>query len=61
MRFYDEALNKCLEERKGKNFAIVTCKSIAEALTKTSSLSSSALIKKPLKPLILRSGRLTDV
>lgn len=57
--FSDEALKKCLEERKGEKSAMVTCKSILEAFNKSSSSSSS--IKKPLAPLMLRSGRLTDV
>ncbi|KAH6789459.1 hypothetical protein C2S51_004465 [Perilla frutescens var. frutescens] len=65
VRFFEAALKKCLEERKGQNSAMVTCKSIVEAIkertsSSTSSSSSSALKKNPLKP-ILRSGRFTDV
>ncbi|KAL0379519.1 UNVERIFIED_CONTAM: Tubulin-folding cofactor A [Sesamum angustifolium] len=58
--FSDEALKKCLEEKKGENSAMATCKSILEAFNK-SSTSSSSSTKKPLVPLRLRSGSLTDV
>ncbi|KAH6779883.1 hypothetical protein C2S52_011120 [Perilla frutescens var. hirtella] len=63
VRFFEAALKKCLEERKGQNSAMVTCKSIVEAIkerTSSSTSSSSSLKKNPLKP-ILRSGRFTDV
>ncbi|KAL6569509.1 hypothetical protein OROMI_014023 [Orobanche minor] len=65
----EEAMKKCLEERKGEDSATVTCKSIVEAfgksssssLSSSSSSSSSLAEKKPLTPLRLRSGCLTDV
>lgn len=60
--FYDEALKKCLKERKGKNSAMVTCKSIVKAFKKTTPSSPlSPAIRKPLTPLRLRRGCLTNV
>ncbi|KAL0464804.1 UNVERIFIED_CONTAM: hypothetical protein Slati_0368000 [Sesamum latifolium] len=56
--FSDEALKKCLEEKKGEDSAMATCKSILEAFNKSSTSSSA---RKPLAPLRLRSGSLTDV
>ncbi|GFZ21029.1 hypothetical protein Acr_29g0001910 [Actinidia rufa] len=49
----DEALKKCLEENKRDTNK---CKSIVEAFK-----SSSTSKKKPIAPLRLRSGSLTDV
>lgn len=51
-----EALKKCLEEKKGDQETHSKCKSKIEAFQ-----SSSSHSKKPLGPLILRSGSLTDV
>ncbi|KAA8520635.1 hypothetical protein F0562_014890 [Nyssa sinensis] len=57
----DEALKRCLEQNKGDN---TKCKSLVEAFKSPSSPppppppSSS---KKPVTPLRLRSGSLTDV
>lgn len=50
-----EALKKCLKENKGDND---NCKQKIEALRSFPTTSSS---KKPLFPLRLRSGSLTDV
>lgn len=51
-----EALKKCLEEKKGEQETHSKCKSKIEAFQ-----SSSSHSKKPLGPLMLRSGSLTDV
>lgn len=70
--FYDEELKKCLEERKGEDSAMVTCRSIVEAFKKNSSSSSppsspppppssSTVKKKPSAPFRLRNGCFTDV
>ncbi|KAA8516050.1 hypothetical protein F0562_019229 [Nyssa sinensis] len=48
----DEALKRCLELNKGDQ---TKCKSVVEAFKSPSSS------KKPLTPLRLRSGSLTDV
>lgn len=53
-----EALKKCLEEKKGEQEIHSKCKSKIEAFQSSSSSSHS---KKPLGPLKLRSGSLTDV
>lgn len=49
-----EALEKCLKEHKGD---ATKCKSIFEAFNSSSSSSPN----KPITPLMLRSGSLTDV
>ncbi|CAK9134409.1 unnamed protein product [Ilex paraguariensis] len=48
----DEALRKCLEENKGDT---TKCRSVVEAF------KSSTPPRKPIRPLRLRSGSLTDV
>ncbi|KAJ4728280.1 Ribosomal RNA small subunit methyltransferase E [Melia azedarach] len=52
-----DALKKCLEENKGEQKTHSRCKSKIEAFES----SSSSSLKKPLRPLRLRSGSLTDV
>ncbi|XAR54057.1 hypothetical protein NMG60_11029048 [Bertholletia excelsa] len=55
----DGVLKKCLEENKGDS---AKCKSVIEAFKSSSSSSSSAeSTRKPITPLRLRSGSLTDV
>lgn len=52
-----DELVKCLEENKGDN---TKCKDKVEAF-RSSSSSSSSSHRKPLTPIKLRSGSLTDV
>ncbi|KAK9274041.1 hypothetical protein L1049_018855 [Liquidambar formosana] len=54
---HEEALKKCLEENKGDRNK---CESLVESF-KSSSSSSSSVPQKPLTPLRLKSGSLTDV
>ncbi|KAL3622114.1 hypothetical protein CASFOL_033525 [Castilleja foliolosa] len=63
LALYEEAMKKCLQERRGDMSAMVNCKSIIEAfINKSSSSASSSLAdKKPLAPLRLKNGCLTDV
>ncbi|KAL7238899.1 hypothetical protein ACSBR2_004906 [Camellia fascicularis] len=51
----DEAMKKCLEENKGDN---KKCKSMVESFK---SSSPPPPTNKPITPLRLRSGSLTDV
>ncbi|CAL5340030.1 unnamed protein product [Camellia sinensis] len=51
----DEAMKKCLEENKGDN---AKCKSMVESFK---SSSPPPPTNKPITPLRLRSGSLTDV
>ena len=53
-----EGLEKCLEENKGDN---TKCKDKVEAFTSSSSSSPSFFSRKPLTPIKLPSGSLSDV